>query len=203
MHRTLPLWHNYCWKVVNWYNYWLGGPILWNFLHSTLSLGTTTGKTIPFLAHNWCSNPTLSGTLLEYPTLCGTEVGQNGTLAILAYVYCHQFAKSEILFFRHASIIGGAPTILPIMIMITMRLEKLRIENGQFVVLSAVCLCLIQHLMLGHNISDKMIHITASEVALEFLSSLEILRFFRICFLFPIIFCHATALDIPDHILDF
>ena len=35
--------------------------------------------------------------------------------------------------------------------------------------------------------------ITASEVALEFLSSLEISHvFFRICFLYPIIFCHAT-----------
>ncbi len=42
-------------------------------------------KTLP------CQNPTLSGTLLENPTLCGTEIGQNGTLAILAYAYCRQW----------------------------------------------------------------------------------------------------------------
>ena len=34
---------------------------------------------------------TLSGILLENPTLCGTEVGQNGTLAILAYVHCRHW----------------------------------------------------------------------------------------------------------------
>ncbi len=33
-------------------------------------------------------NPTFSGTLLENPTLCGTEFDQNGTLAVLAYAYC-------------------------------------------------------------------------------------------------------------------
>ena len=37
-------------------------------------------------------NPTLSGTLLENLTLCGTEVGQNGTLPVLAYVYCRQWS---------------------------------------------------------------------------------------------------------------
>ncbi len=38
-------------------------------------------------------NPNLSGILhvLENPTLCGTEIGQNGTLAVLAYAYCHQW----------------------------------------------------------------------------------------------------------------
>ena len=36
-------------------------------------------------------NPTFSGTLLENPTLCGTEVGQNGTLGVLAYEYCRQW----------------------------------------------------------------------------------------------------------------
>ena len=36
-------------------------------------------------------DPTLSGTLLETPTLCGTEIGQNGTLAVLAYAYCRQW----------------------------------------------------------------------------------------------------------------
>ena len=42
-------------------------------------------------------NPTLSDTLLENPTLCGTEVGQNGTLAILAYAYCHQWEFPPLL----------------------------------------------------------------------------------------------------------
>ena len=32
--------------------------------------------------------PTLSGTLLENPTLSGTEMCQKGTLAVLAYAYC-------------------------------------------------------------------------------------------------------------------
>ena len=40
-----------------------------------------------FVVHN----PTLTGALLENPTLCGTEIGQNSTLAILTYVYCHQW----------------------------------------------------------------------------------------------------------------
>ena len=48
--------------------------------------GTTSAKAIPSVAHIWCSrHPTLSGTLVENPTLCGTEIGQNGTLAVLAY----------------------------------------------------------------------------------------------------------------------
>ena len=29
--------------------------------------------------------------LLENPTLCGTEIGQNGTLPVLAYMYCRQW----------------------------------------------------------------------------------------------------------------
>ncbi len=29
--------------------------------------------------------------ICENPTLCGTEVGQNGTLAVLAYAYCRQW----------------------------------------------------------------------------------------------------------------
>ena len=33
----------------------------------------------------------ISGTLLENPTLCGTEVDQNGTLAVLAYAYGRQW----------------------------------------------------------------------------------------------------------------
>ena len=56
-------------------------------------------ETLPLLAQNLDPNPypfnlvfnTLSGTLLENPTLCGTEVGHNGTLAVLAYMYCHQW----------------------------------------------------------------------------------------------------------------
>ena len=57
---------------------------------------TTTGKSFsekpnPFWHTFGVQNPTLSGTLLENPTLCGTEIGQNGTLAILAYVYGHQW----------------------------------------------------------------------------------------------------------------
>ncbi len=36
-------------------------------------------------------NPTLTGTFLENTTLCGTEIGQNGTLAVLAYAYCRQW----------------------------------------------------------------------------------------------------------------
>ncbi len=31
-------------------------------------------------------NPTLPDTLLENPTLCGTEIGQNGPLAVLATI---------------------------------------------------------------------------------------------------------------------
>ena len=53
--------------------------------------------------HNQCKNHTLSGTYLAFktlslvahclksPTLCGTEIGQNGTLADLAYAYCRQW----------------------------------------------------------------------------------------------------------------
>ncbi len=44
--------------------------------------------------HNIAINknyPTLSATFLENPTLCGTEVGQNGTLAVLVYVDCRQW----------------------------------------------------------------------------------------------------------------
>ena len=49
-----PLWHNYCWKVVNWsLKIW---PFLRNFLTFYTLPGTTTGK-IPFLAHIWCSKP--------------------------------------------------------------------------------------------------------------------------------------------------
>ncbi len=39
-----------------------------------------TAKPLPSLAQN-----------LRNPTLCGTEIGQNGTLAILAYAYCRQW----------------------------------------------------------------------------------------------------------------
>ncbi len=36
-------------------------------------------------------NHTLSGILPENPTLCGTEIGQKGTHAVLAYMYYHQW----------------------------------------------------------------------------------------------------------------
>ena len=48
-------------------------------------LGTTTRHTFGV------QNPTLRGTLLGNPTLCGTEVGLNGTLAVLAYMLCRQW----------------------------------------------------------------------------------------------------------------
>ncbi len=36
----------------------------------------------------------ISGTLLETPALCGTGISQIGTLAVLAYVYCHQWEST-------------------------------------------------------------------------------------------------------------
>ncbi len=41
--------------------------------------------------HKICENHTLSGILIENPTLCGTEIGQNGTLAVLAYAHFRQW----------------------------------------------------------------------------------------------------------------
>ncbi len=56
-----------------------------------ISLAQPLEKPYPFWHTFGVQNSTLSGTLLENPTLCGTEVGQYGTLAILAYVYCRQW----------------------------------------------------------------------------------------------------------------
>ncbi len=61
------------------------------FWHSTLSLAQLLENPYPFWHTFGIQNPTLSGTLIKTPTLYGTEVGQNGTLAILAYVYCRQW----------------------------------------------------------------------------------------------------------------
>ncbi len=61
------------------------------FLHSTLSLAQPLEKPYPFWHTFGVQNPTLSGTLLENPTLCGTEDGQNGTLANLVYTCCRQW----------------------------------------------------------------------------------------------------------------
>ncbi len=81
--------------MANWCNCWRVAPkirpILSNFWHSTLSLAQQLEKPYPFWHTFAVQNPILSGTLLENPTLCGTEVGQNGTLAVLAYAYCRQW----------------------------------------------------------------------------------------------------------------
>ncbi len=61
-------------------------PLLgWQCETPTLT-GTTFPNPYPYWHKIW--DPTLSGTLLANPTLCGTEIGQNGTLDILAYMYC-------------------------------------------------------------------------------------------------------------------
>ncbi len=50
-----------------------------HFLHSALSLAQPLEKSP--LWHTFdVQNPTLSGTLLENPTLCGSEINQNGIL---------------------------------------------------------------------------------------------------------------------------
>ena len=47
---------------------------------------------VKILLKNWpARQATISGTLLDNRTLCGTEIGQNGTLDILAYAYCPQW----------------------------------------------------------------------------------------------------------------
>ena len=93
--KGYSLWHNYCWKVLNCYNCWHIAPeirpILRNFWHSTLSLAQQLKNPYPFWHKSGVQNPTLNGTLLKNPTLCGTEIGQNGTLAVLAYEYCCQW----------------------------------------------------------------------------------------------------------------
>ncbi len=54
--KGYPLWHNWCSKMVHWHNYWHVAP-----------------------------KPTLSGTLLENPTLCGTAVNGMTPLPRVAY----------------------------------------------------------------------------------------------------------------------
>ncbi len=83
--KMYPLWYKYCWKVVNWYKCWRSAPKI-----RPLSL-ENHWKNHTLSPHIWCPNPSLSGTLHENPTLCGSDIGQNGTLAILAYVYCRQW----------------------------------------------------------------------------------------------------------------
>ena len=50
------------------------------------------GPCLPMLRRHR-ETPTLSGTLLENPTLCGTEISQKGIHAILAYAYCRMCTK--------------------------------------------------------------------------------------------------------------
>ncbi len=66
-------------------------PIYRNFWHSALFLAQPVGKPYPLWHTFGVQNPTLSGTLLENPTLCGTDIGQNGTLAVLEYAHCRQW----------------------------------------------------------------------------------------------------------------
>ena len=83
--RGYPLWHK-----INVVQKWSICTIVSqfnDFLHSALSLAQTLTKPYPFWHTFGVQNPSLSGKLLENPTLCGTEVGQNGTLAVLAYAY--------------------------------------------------------------------------------------------------------------------
>ena len=62
-----------------------------DFLRSALSVAQPLEKPYP-LWHTFCvQNPTLSGTLLENTTLCGTGLDQNGTLAVLAFTYSCQW----------------------------------------------------------------------------------------------------------------
>ncbi len=56
-----------------------GGGVLTQKMYTP---ARTSPRNLPSLAQN-LQNPTLSGTLLETPTLCGTGIGQNGTLATL------------------------------------------------------------------------------------------------------------------------
>ncbi len=65
----------------------LQNPLCFSALH----LHTFTYPFCQFWHTFGVQNPTLSGTLVENPTLCGNEVGQNGTLAVLAYAYCRQW----------------------------------------------------------------------------------------------------------------
>ncbi len=59
--KGYSLWHNYCWKVVNWYNRWRVAPEIWpilrNFWHSP-------GDILHSPWHNHWKNHTLSGTHL-------------------------------------------------------------------------------------------------------------------------------------------
>ncbi len=77
--------------MVHWHNYWR--------LCQKFGKFSAIFAILPFSWHNQCKNhtlwlwhtfgvqnPTLNGTLLENSTLCGTEIGQNGTLAVLAYM---------------------------------------------------------------------------------------------------------------------
>ncbi len=86
-------------------------PLLgWQRKTPTLS-GTNFAKPYPYWHKIWTEihtltgtkNPNLSGTLLENPTLCGNGIGQNGTLAVLAYAYCRQWEYPP----------GGIPWYLP------------------------------------------------------------------------------------------
>ena len=74
---------------------WRVAPEIWplqcKIWHSVLSVAQLLEKPYPIWHTFGVQNPTLSGTLLENPTLCGTEIGQNGTLAVLAYAYCRQW----------------------------------------------------------------------------------------------------------------
>ena len=93
-----PYWHKSTkkyQKVVYWYNCWCTRENFGQFSAIFYILHSPWHK-------NW-ENHTLYGTHLVFKTLplvapclknhtlCGTEIGQNGTLAVLAYAYCNQW----------------------------------------------------------------------------------------------------------------
>ena len=81
MRNPYPWWHKICqtWSL-------LVHKICqtWS-LHGVLLAQNLGPNPYPYWHKFDVKNPTLSGTLLENTILCGTEIGQNGTLAILAY----------------------------------------------------------------------------------------------------------------------
>ena len=109
--NSYPHWHKICETLTLLVQNF--GPNPYPYWHKSTKKGTLCGTTIvekwligtnfdilhsplhnhwkkpyPFWHTFGVQNPTLSGTLLENPTLCGTEIGQNG---VLAYAHCRQW----------------------------------------------------------------------------------------------------------------
>ena len=92
-HKTLPLVaQNLGWNP---YPYWhkstKKNTKKWFIGTNVGALAQKLEKPYPLWHTFDVQNPTLTGTLLENPTLSGTEICQNGTLAFLAYTYCRQW----------------------------------------------------------------------------------------------------------------